>query len=276
MEGIRLRRCEADGPIPQIPAVWADVFGSFIVGFEVGKARLSNGRRRPLAALHDGHEKADTILWRRFRSGPIIIANEAKRCVGSRLLALLGGILSGRAGRDNFLRDWNRVKQSPLGVLEQRGIPAKIEFFDNPLAAENLAVETSNAPSSTPQCLLDPPSPIPSSSGDPCGPSYLQIGSLGQCLPIGHDAGAQNVEHPRGDHGAAGNLSYVSGGRIDEVYRRTQDVSATGHGHLLDENDLKAKQDDVNTKQIPEPVANALSSRGPRERERDQTTAEIH
>ena len=30
MEGIRLRRREADGPIPQIPAVWADVFGSFV------------------------------------------------------------------------------------------------------------------------------------------------------------------------------------------------------------------------------------------------------
>ncbi|EJK72556.1 hypothetical protein THAOC_05901, partial [Thalassiosira oceanica] len=121
----------------------------------------------------------------------------------------VGGILSGRAGRDNFLRDWNRVKRSPLGVLEQRGIPAKIEakieFFDNPLADENLAVETPpTPPSSTPQCLLVPPSPIPSSSGDPCGPSYLQIGSLGQCLPIGHAAGAQNVEHPRGDHGAAG------------------------------------------------------------------------
>ena len=36
---------------------------------------------------------------------------------------------------------------------------------------------------------------------------------------------------------------------------------------LLDENDLKAKQDDVNTKRILEPMANALSSRGPRERE---------
>ncbi|EJK77458.1 hypothetical protein THAOC_00711, partial [Thalassiosira oceanica] len=83
-------------------------------------------------------------------------------------------------------------------------------------------------PSSTPQCLLDPPSPIPSSSGDPYGPSYLQIGSLGQCLSLGHAAGAQNVEHPRGDHCAAGNLSCVTGGRIDEV---TGDVSAAGHGH---------------------------------------------
>mmetsp|Transcript_15196 Transcript_15196/g.34231 ORF Transcript_15196/g.34231 Transcript_15196/m.34231 type:complete len:117 (-) Transcript_15196:178-528(-) len=45
---------------------------------------------------------------------------------------------------------------------------------------------------------------------------------------------------------------------------------------LLDENDLKAKQDDVNTKRIPEPMANALSSRGPREREIRLTTAKIH
>ena len=78
-------------------------------------------------------------------------------------------------------------------------------IFDNPLAAGNLALDIPTSPSSTPQCLLDPPSPIPSSSGDPSGPSYLQIGSLGQCLSIGHATGAQNVEHPRGDHGAAGN-----------------------------------------------------------------------
>ncbi|EJK56345.1 hypothetical protein THAOC_23791 [Thalassiosira oceanica] len=58
-----------------------------------------------------------------------------------------------------------------------------------------------------------PPSPIPSSSsGDQYGPSYLQIGSLGQCLPIGHSAGAQNVEHPRGDHGAAGTCHACPGG----------------------------------------------------------------
>ncbi|EJK64316.1 hypothetical protein THAOC_14962 [Thalassiosira oceanica] len=61
------------------------------------------GRRRPPAARHDGHEKADTILWRTFRpsaarhegrgnadviprwrlqSGPVITANKAKRCLG--------------------------------------------------------------------------------------------------------------------------------------------------------------------------------------------------
>ena len=44
---------------------------------------------------------------------------------------------------------------------------------------------------------------------------------------------------------------------------------------MLDENDMKAtNQDDVNTERIPEPMANALSSRGPRKR--DQTTAEMH
>ncbi|EJK55616.1 hypothetical protein THAOC_24640 [Thalassiosira oceanica] len=80
-------------------------------------------------------------------------------------------------------------------------------IFDNPLAAENLAGRHPNAPSSTPQCLLDPSSPIPSSLGDPSyGPSYLKIlRSLGQCLSIGHAAGAQNIEHPRGDHCAASN-----------------------------------------------------------------------
>ncbi|EJK62071.1 hypothetical protein THAOC_17333 [Thalassiosira oceanica] len=170
-EGIRLRRREADGPIPQIPAVWADVFGSFIVGvevgkapeaaggsarrpwqcrydpvaavpiraryhrrpgqkvrrlevaallyhkvarrafnsrsttkesgdanargmalfpgfrrlivgFEVGKARLSGGRRRPPAARHEGRGNADTIPWLRFVSASVIIVGPAKRCVG--------------------------------------------------------------------------------------------------------------------------------------------------------------------------------------------------
>ncbi|EJK53934.1 hypothetical protein THAOC_26535 [Thalassiosira oceanica] len=50
-----------------------------------------------------------------------------------------------------------------------------------------------------------PPFAYPIVLGRPYGPSYLQIGSLGQCLSIGCAAGAQNVEHPRGDHGAAGN-----------------------------------------------------------------------
>ncbi|EJK53104.1 hypothetical protein THAOC_27527 [Thalassiosira oceanica] len=38
-----------------------------IVGFEVGKARLSEGRRRPPAARHDSHVKADT-------SDPVVAA----------------------------------------------------------------------------------------------------------------------------------------------------------------------------------------------------------
>ena len=63
-----------------------------IVGFEVGNARVSDGRRRPGAARHDGHEKDDTILWLRFhRSGPVIIAagaGRAGRGVGSMLRAL--------------------------------------------------------------------------------------------------------------------------------------------------------------------------------------------
>ncbi|EJK46794.1 hypothetical protein THAOC_34520 [Thalassiosira oceanica] len=108
-------------------------------------------------------------------------------------------------------------------------------------------------------------------------PRNLQIGSSGQCLSIGLAAGAQNVKHPRGDHGAAGNLSCVSRGQIDEV---TGDVSATGHAHSAERKRFESKQDDVNTKPIPEPMANALSSCGPRERERererDQASAKIH
>ncbi|EJK64586.1 hypothetical protein THAOC_14668, partial [Thalassiosira oceanica] len=85
----------------------------------------------------------------------------------------------------------------------------------------------------TPQCLLDPPSPIPSSSGDPYGPSYLQIGSLGKCLSIGHAAGAQNVEHPRGDHLAVGNLYLGARGTqsMTQIWLSCggrQDVNQTG------------------------------------------------
>ncbi|EJK66913.1 hypothetical protein THAOC_12116, partial [Thalassiosira oceanica] len=53
-----------------------------IVSFEVGKARLSGGRRRPPAAWHEGRGNADTIPWRRFQSGPVIIAKRAKWCLG--------------------------------------------------------------------------------------------------------------------------------------------------------------------------------------------------
>ncbi|EJK46237.1 hypothetical protein THAOC_35104 [Thalassiosira oceanica] len=34
MEGIHLRRHKADGPNPRIPAVGADVFGSFVASFQ--------------------------------------------------------------------------------------------------------------------------------------------------------------------------------------------------------------------------------------------------
>ncbi|EJK47072.1 hypothetical protein THAOC_34235, partial [Thalassiosira oceanica] len=53
-----------------------------IVSFEVGKARLSGGRRRPPAARRERRDIADAIMWRRLRSGPVIIASGAKRCLG--------------------------------------------------------------------------------------------------------------------------------------------------------------------------------------------------
>ncbi|EJK48556.1 hypothetical protein THAOC_32636 [Thalassiosira oceanica] len=67
------------------------------------------------------------------------------------------------------------------------------------------------------------------------------------------------------------------GQRRDCCTTAAGDVSATEHGHSAGRERFESsKQDDVNTKRIPEPMANALSSRGPRERERDQTTAKIH
>ena len=94
--------------IPWIPAVCADVFRSSVrhciielriskdrwllgptqpTGYDsrgkASRARLSDGRRRPPAARRDGRDKAETILWRRFRSGPVIVAVEVERDLGS-------------------------------------------------------------------------------------------------------------------------------------------------------------------------------------------------
>ena len=108
IEGIHLRLREVDGPIPRIPASRADVFRSSVrhciielriskdrwllgptqpTGYDsrgkASRARLSDGRRRPPAARRDGRDKAETILWRRFRSGPVIIVVEVKRGIGA-------------------------------------------------------------------------------------------------------------------------------------------------------------------------------------------------
>ena len=114
MEGIRLRRREVDGTIPQIPEICADVFGSSVrprlmelciskddllfpgtarikrrpLATKASRARLSDGRRRPPAARRDRRDKAETILWRRFRSGPVIIVVEVERDRGSVFFAL--------------------------------------------------------------------------------------------------------------------------------------------------------------------------------------------
>ncbi|EJK63625.1 hypothetical protein THAOC_15705 [Thalassiosira oceanica] len=207
----------------------------------------------------------------RWRVVPFNACRHSVECVGVRGLGrsigrnkffsiFLGGILSGRAGRDNFLLDWSRVKRSLLGVMEQRGIPAKIEIFDNPLAAENLAGRHPNAPLSTPQCLLDPPSPIPSSSGDPHGPSYLQIGSLGKCLSIGHAAGRSSKRRASARRvGCYESSDWAIVPRL-ATQKRSKDIrpyrtsALRDTDTLLDEKDLKAKQDDVNTKRIPEPL----------------------
>ena len=109
MEGIRLRRREVDGTIPQIPEICADVFGSSVrprlmelciskddllfpgtarikrrpLATKASRARLSDGRRRPPAARRDSQGIAGVILWRRFRSGPVIVAVEVERGLGA-------------------------------------------------------------------------------------------------------------------------------------------------------------------------------------------------
>ena len=104
IEGIHLRLCEVDGTIPWIPVVCANVFRSSvqhcIIEFRISKdrwvvgptqptgndsrgkaskARLSDGRRRPPVARRDRRDKAETILWRWFLSGPVIIVVEVER-----------------------------------------------------------------------------------------------------------------------------------------------------------------------------------------------------
>ena len=108
-EGIRLRRREVDGPIPRIPEICADVFGSSVhprlmelciskdnllitgpthrqhiaLASQASQARHSDGRRRPLAAQHDRQGIADAILWWRFRSATVIVAVEVERGLGA-------------------------------------------------------------------------------------------------------------------------------------------------------------------------------------------------
>ena len=114
VEGIRVRRREADRPIPRIPETCADVFGSSVrprlmelciskdnllisrpthrqhiaLASQASKARLFDGRRRQPAARRDRQGIADVILWRRFRSGTVIIAVVVKRGLGQLVLFL--------------------------------------------------------------------------------------------------------------------------------------------------------------------------------------------
>ena len=119
MEGILLRQGWTYGPNPRILAVGADVFGSFvrrcigeisfyevgwlvrpphimrkIVDRNVGKDRLSDGRRRPPAARHERLDIGEAIMWWRLRSGPVIIVGAAKRCLGEACFVRMVG--SGR------------------------------------------------------------------------------------------------------------------------------------------------------------------------------------
>ena len=53
---------------------------------QASKARLSDCRRRPPAARRDHQGIADVILWRRFRSGTVIMAVDVERGLGRRVL----------------------------------------------------------------------------------------------------------------------------------------------------------------------------------------------
>ncbi|EJK54535.1 hypothetical protein THAOC_25827 [Thalassiosira oceanica] len=53
-----------------------------------------------------------------------------------------------------------------------------------------------------------------------------------------------------------------------------QDVSATGHGHSAGRKRFESKTRRREPKRIPEPMANALSSRGPRGRERSDNSGD--
>ena len=55
---------------------------------KASKARLSDGRQRPPVARRDRRDKVEMILWRWFRSGPVIILVEVKRELGSMFFTL--------------------------------------------------------------------------------------------------------------------------------------------------------------------------------------------
>ena len=57
---------------------------------KASKARLTDGRRRPPVARRDRREQRQggEILWRWFRSGPVIIVVEVERDLGSVFFAL--------------------------------------------------------------------------------------------------------------------------------------------------------------------------------------------
>ncbi|EJK74431.1 hypothetical protein THAOC_03890 [Thalassiosira oceanica] len=62
MEGIRLRRREADDTNPRIPAVDAIVDGKAGSGSD-SAARIYDGRQRPAAAQLGGLDIAEAIMW---------------------------------------------------------------------------------------------------------------------------------------------------------------------------------------------------------------------
>ena len=58
------------------------------IATKASKARLSDGRRRPPAARCDRQGIADVIMWRQFRSGPVIIVIEVERVLGASCFVL--------------------------------------------------------------------------------------------------------------------------------------------------------------------------------------------
>ncbi|EJK67297.1 hypothetical protein THAOC_11694, partial [Thalassiosira oceanica] len=105
------------GPLSSPPGPEA---ASARVSFEVGKARLSGGRRRPPVARHEGRGNADTIPWRRLQSGPVIIPNETKRCLGEACFVRMVG-----SGREPP----TQKKKGPLAKIVDTDLPAAAELL---------------------------------------------------------------------------------------------------------------------------------------------------
>ena len=84
---------------------------------QASNARLSDSRRRPPAARRDRQGIADVILWRQFRSGPVIIVVKVERGFGAS--CFVPCLLLGRAKRARAAQSEKERPHCRLGWTDE-------------------------------------------------------------------------------------------------------------------------------------------------------------